>query len=303
MTDDQPAIQSTLAKSISNMTHGAHKPLLFISDLHLQDRRPELTDALVHFLAEQSGSCEALYILGDLFEVWLGDDASGGCVDRVSGALRDFTRGGSKLFLMHGNRDFLIGKRFAAKCGAQLIQEPYRLGTAHGDIILLHGDSLCTDDLEYQHFRKMVRSAQWQSDFLSRSLEERAKFAQQARAQSQATVAKKTEEILDVNQQAVVDCFEFNGCPRLLHGHTHRPAVHSVPLEQPIDGKLEATRMVLGDWGTLGWYALVSDDTWELRHFNISSGTESTGSGVNKGVPLRLSREQDRNARDGLRST
>ena len=269
MTNDQPAIQSTLAKSVSNMTHSARKPLLFISDLHLQDRSPVLTNALVRFLAEQSGSCGALYILGDLFEVWLGDDARGSCVDRVSDALRDFTKSGSKLFLMHGNRDFLIGNSFAAQCGAQLIQEPYRLGTGHGDIILLHGDSLCTDDLEYQHFRNLVRTVQWQSEFLSRSLEERAQFAQQARAQSQESVANKTEEVLDVNQQAVLDCFEFNSCPRLLHGHTHRPAVHAVPLEQPIDGKLEATRMVLGDWGTLGWYAIVSDDKWELRHFNI----------------------------------
>ena len=217
--------------------HGASKPLLFISDLHLQDRSPALTNALVRFLAEQSGSCGALYILGDLFEVWLGDDARGSCVDTVSDALRDFTQSGSKLFLMHGNRDFLIGNNFAAQCGAQLIQEPYRLGTAHGDIILLHGDSLCTDDLEYQHFRNMVRTVQWQSEFLSKSLEERAQFAQQARAQSQESVANKTEEILDVNQQSVLYFFQLHGCPRLLHGHSHRPAVLSIPLEHPIEGK------------------------------------------------------------------
>ena len=166
------------------MTHGAHKPLIFISDLHLQDSRPELTDALVRFLAEQRGACEALYILGDLFEVWLGDDDTGRCGDRVSEALRDFTRSGSRLFLMHGNRDFLMGERFAAQSGAELIQEPYRLKTAHGDIILLHGDSLCTDDLEYQHFRKLVRSAQWQSEFLTQSLQERAQFAKQARTKA-----------------------------------------------------------------------------------------------------------------------
>ena len=253
------------------MTHRAHKPLIFISDLHLEDSRPELTDALVRFLAEQRGSCEALYILGDLFEVWLGDDSTGRCADRVSEALCDFTRSGSMLFLMHGNRDFLMGEHFAAQCGAQLIQEPYRLNTAHGDIILLHGDSLCTDDLEYQHFRKLVRSAQWQSEFLAKSLEERAQFAKQARAHSREAMATKTEEILDVNQKAVLDCFSHNGCPRLLHGHTHRPAVHSIPLEQPIDGKSEATRMVLGDWGTLGWYSVVSYDEWELKKFSISS--------------------------------
>jgi UDP-2,3-diacylglucosamine hydrolase len=253
------------------MTHGAHKPLIFISDLHLQDSRPELTDALVRFLAEQRGACEALYILGDLFEVWLGDDDTGRCGDRVSEALRDFTRSGSRLFLMHGNRDFLMGERFAAQSGAELIQEPYRLKTAHGDILLLHGDSLCTDDLEYQHFRKLVRSAQWQSEFLAKSLQERAQFAKQARTKSREAMATKTEEILDVNQQSVLEFFQLHGCPRLLHGHTHRPAVHSIPLEQPIEGKSEATRMVLGDWGKLGWYALVSDDEWELRQFSIPS--------------------------------
>ncbi len=252
------------------MIHGVHKPLLFISDLHLQDSRPQLTDALVRFLAEHRGGCEALYILGDLFEVWLGDDSIGRCADRVSEALRDFTRSGSRLYLMHGNRDFLLGERFAAHCGAQLIQEPYRLNTAYGDIILLHGDSLCTDDLEYQEFRKLTRSAQWQSEFLAKSLEERAQFAKQARTQSREAMATKTEEILDVNQQAVLDCFAFNDCPRLLHGHTHRPAVHYMALKQPIDGKSEAKRMVLGDWGTLGWFAVVSDDEWELKQFSIS---------------------------------
>ncbi|MGB1747940.1 MAG: hypothetical protein ACPHGW_10430, partial [Pseudohongiellaceae bacterium] len=124
---------------------------------------------------------------------------------------------------------------------------------------------------EYQYFRKLVRSAQWQSEFLAKSLQERAQFAKQARTQSREAMATKTEEILDVNQQSVLDFFQLHGCPRLLHGHTHRPAVHSIPLEQPIEGKSEATRMVLGDWGKLGWYAVVSDDEWELRQFSIPS--------------------------------
>ena len=240
------------------------------------------------------------YILGDLFEVWLGDDARGSCVDTVSDALRDFTQSGSKLFLMHGNRDFLIGNNFAAQCGAQLIQEPYRLGTAHGDIILLHGDSLCTDDLEYQHFRNMVRTVQWQSEFLSRSLEERAQFAQQARAQSQESVANKTEEILDVNQQAVLDCFESNGCPRLLHGHTHRPAVHAVSLGT-------ANRRRVGSHedgaGRLGNFRLVRYrvgrymGTQTLQHFFLNKIIPIRS---RQGVILSPGREQDRNARDGL---
>ena len=151
------------------MTHGAHKPLIFISDLHLQDSRPELTDALVRFLAEQRGACEALYILGDLFEVWLGDDDTGRCGDRVSEALRDFTRSGSRLFLMHGNRDFLMGERFAAQSGAELIQEPYRLKTAYGDILLLHGDSLCTDDLNINTFENWCAALNGNQNFLQKA--------------------------------------------------------------------------------------------------------------------------------------
>ena len=252
------------------MTHGAHKPLIFISDLHLQDSRPELTDALVHFLAEQRGACEALYILGDLFEVWLGDDTP--TFVGVEFLRRCATSPEVEQVVSDARKSRLSdSERFAAQCGAELIQEPHRLKTAHGDIILLHGDSLCTDDLEYQNFRKLVRSAQWQSEFLAKSLQERAQFAKQARIQSREAMATKTEEILDVNQQSVLDFFQLHGCPRLLHGHTHRPAVHSIPLEQPIEGKSVAKRMVLGDWGTLGWYAVVSDDEWELRRFSIPS--------------------------------
>ena len=256
---------------IVNMVTSLRNPLLFISDLHLQDTRPDLTNALLRFLSQHAGKCDALYVLGDLFEVWLGDDTRSTCVSRVDAAFRDFTESGSKLFLMHGNRDFLIGEHFTDRCGAQLIEEPHRLKTTYGDIILLHGDSLCTDDLEYQRFRTTVRSPQWQSDFLAKSLEERAQFAKQAREQSKQSTANKTEEILDVNQQAVIDCFKFHCCPRLLHGHTHRPAVHTVPLEQEIDGVSDATRMVLGDWGEFGWYAILSDHNWELRQFNINA--------------------------------
>ena len=253
------------------MANIAHNPLLFISDLHLQDTRPDLTDALVRFLTEHAGTCEALYVLGDLFEYWLGDDTHNTFVSRVHAAFRNFTQSGSELFLMHGNRDFLIGEHFIARCGAQLIQEPHRLNTTLGDIILLHGDSLCTDDLDYQRFRTMVRRPEWQSDFLAKSMKERALFAQQARIQSKQVTGKKREEILDVNHQAVLDCFRSNCCPRLLHGHTHRPAVHTVPLEHEIEGVSDATRMVLGDWGEFGWYAVVSDYKWELRRFRINS--------------------------------
>ena len=247
------------------------KPILFISDLHLQDEQPELTQALLEFLQSNRGSCEALYILGDLFEVWLGDDGNTATSDAVATALREFSNSGASVYLMHGNRDFLLGSEFSARCGATLLEEPYHLHSELGDIVLLHGDVLCTDDTEYQQFRNLVRSPAWQSDFLSKSLEERIAFAQQARQQSQAATSAKQDEIMDVNSDAVLAFMQQENCPRLLHGHTHRPAVHNISLDNRIGAVREATRMVLGDWGDYGWYAVLDGKQWQLKQFPIAS--------------------------------
>jgi UDP-2,3-diacylglucosamine hydrolase len=247
------------------------KPILFISDLHLQDDRPDLTRALLMFLQENQGKCEALYILGDLFEVWLGDDGITATSDTVAQALHEFAGCGSDVYLMHGNRDFLMGTEFAARCGASLLAEPYRLHSKLGDIVLMHGDVLCTDDTEYQAFRSMVRSAEWQADFLARNLDERIAFARQARQQSSAATAEKQDGIMDVNQAAVLEFLQRVDCPRLLHGHTHRPYVHSIALQSKIDGSSEATRMVLGDWGDRGWYAELDGEHWQLKQFSITA--------------------------------
>lgn len=247
------------------------KPILFISDLHLQDDRPDLTRALLMFLQENQGKCEELYILGDLFEVWLGDDSLTATSEAVAKALHEFAECGSDVYIMHGNRDFLMGTEFAARCGASLLAEPYRLHSKLGDIVLMHGDVLCTDDTEYQTFRSMVRSAEWQADFLARNLDERIAFARQARQQSSLATAQKQDDIMDVNQAAVLEFLKRVDCPRLLHGHTHRPDVHSIALQSKIGGSSEAIRMVLGDWGIRGWFAELDGEHWQLKQFSIST--------------------------------
>ena len=247
------------------------KPILFISDLHLQDDRPDLTRALLMFLQENQGKCEELYILGDLFEVWLGDDRLTATSEAVAKALHEFAECGSDVYIMHGNRDFLMGTEFAARCGASLLAEPYRLHSKLGDIVLMHGDVLCTDDTEYQAFRSMVRSAEWQADFLARNLDERIAFARQARQQSSLATAQKQDDIMDVNQAAVLEFLKRVDCPRLLHGHTHRPDVHSIALQSKIGGSSEAIRMVLGDWGIRGWFAELDGEHWQLKQFSIST--------------------------------
>ena len=247
------------------------KPILFISDLHLQDDRPDLTRALLMFLQENQGKCEELYILGDLFEVWLGDDSLTATSKAVAKALHEFAECGSDVYIMHGNRDFLMGTEFAARCGASLLAEPYRLHSKLGDIVLMHGDVLCTDDTEYQAFRSMVRSAEWQADFLARNLDERIAFARQARQQSSLATAQKQDDIMDVNQAAVLEFLQRVDCPRLLHGHTHRPDVHSIALQSKIGGSSEAIRMVLGDWGIRGWFAELDGEHWQLKQFSIST--------------------------------
>ena len=223
------------------------------------------------FLQENQGKCEELYILGDLFEVWLGDDSLTATSEAVAKALHEFAECGSDVYIMHGNRDFLMGTEFAARCGASLLAEPYRLHSKLGDIVLMHGDVLCTDDTEYQTFRSMVRSAEWQADFLARNLDERIAFARQARQQSSLATAQKQDDIMDVNQAAVLEFLKRVDCPRLLHGHTHRPHVHSIALQSKIDGSSEAIRMVLGDWGVRGWFAELDGEHWQLKQFSIST--------------------------------
>ena len=238
---------------------------LFISDLHLETARPDITRTLLQFLLDNRGKCTDLFILGDLFEVWIGDDDPAPLAETVANALHQFSAAGSKVYLMHGNRDFLLGADFANRCGADLIDEPYLLAIGSSPVLLLHGDILCSDDADYQQFRVLVRAPAWQQEFLARPLAERREFADQARQQSRSATANKAMDIMDVNQQAVKELLQNKGELRLLHGHTHRPAIHQLELET---GE-QATRIVLGSWEKQAWYASSDDSGIQLHHFPL----------------------------------
>lgn len=245
--------------------------ILVISDLHLQDSRPDITHTLYQFLQSNRGSCDSLFILGDLFEVWIGDDAQSDLATEVAAELKSFNAAGSSIYLMHGNRDFLIGDDYAALCGAHLIDEPFLLELSTATILLVHGDRLCTDDTDYMEFRKLVRQDSWKSEFLAKSITERREFARQARQQSQTAISNKAADIMDVNQAAVHELLSESGQTILIHGHTHRPAIHEISLTQPIDGNKQARRIVLGDWDKQAWVVEVCDGEIDLQHFPLQS--------------------------------
>ncbi len=247
------------------------KRILFISDLHLEKSRPDIIRTLLQFLAINSGKCAALYILGDLFEDWIGDDEQSPLIDEITSALQGFHMAGSSIYLMHGNRDFLIGDNFAKRCGAELIEDPCILKTEAGHIILLHGDTLCTDDLEYMQFRAQVRQQIWQQEFLAKPLDDRRAFAQEARQASQKTAGIKNNSIMDVNGQAVLDLFNQFQENMMLHGHTHRPAVHELAFSNPINGQIKGQRIVLGDWNNKAWYAETQNKEISLLSFDLVS--------------------------------
>jgi len=224
--------------------------ILFISDCHLDASRPEITRQLVAFLEQRATRAEQLYILGDLFEVWLGDDDPVESRQPVVGALADLARQ-IPVHFMAGNRDFLLGEDFAARVGIRLLAEPRILQLGEHRSLLIHGDTLCTDDYDYQRFRALVRSPQWQAEFLARPLAERREVAARLRSESNEAMAQKSAEIMDVNAAAVDACFRDHAVDTIIHGHTHRPAVHRYA-----EGR---QRLVLGDWNPgpsfLAWNA------------------------------------------------
>jgi UDP-2,3-diacylglucosamine hydrolase len=233
---------------------------LFVSDLHLDAASPEIARQFHAFLGDEARSAEALYILGDLFEAWLGDDDPDPAARATVGALRALTDTGVPLFLMHGNRDFLIGERFCRETGATLLPD----GTVielHGErAVLMHGDALCTDDASYQRLRRIVRNPLVRGLFRLMTLNQRRALAARLRAGSRAHVGMTAPELMDVNAETVAQAFREAGVRTMIHGHTHRPAVH--PLE--IDGA-PAQRIVLGDWYTQGSVLEVSAGGFELR--------------------------------------
>ena len=243
-------------------------PVILISDLHLQESRPDITRAFVDFVAAVPAGCRRFFILGDLFELWIGDDAESALADEVAASLQALAARGVKIHLMHGNRDFLIGDDYAARCGGELISEPFELEVDGAHWLLLHGDALCIDDTGYMEFRRMVRNPAWQHKFLSQPLAERQAWADRAREQSQVATAGKPAEIMDVNHGAVLDLIRDSGRHRILHGHTHRPAVHELPEAGPRPDE-PALRVVLGDWDRQGWYAAIDGARFTLRNFPL----------------------------------
>ena len=220
---------------------------LFISDLHLCAERPDITAAFIGFLRTQARQADALYILGDLFEVWLGDDASLAAHQPIIDSLKDLTDHRIPVYVMHGNRDFLMGQSFTAASGCQIIDEPFIIHLHGIPTLLMHGDVLCIDDIEYQRFRTQVRNPAWQQKILALTPQQRTALAQDYRSQSREQSSQKSMGIMDVNPQAVENTLREHGVSHLIHGHTHRPAVHSIR----VDGK-PARRTVLGDWHRQG---------------------------------------------------
>lgn len=238
---------------------------LFISDLHLDDERPDILRAFFRFLGDEACHADELYILGDLFEMWVGDDDDSSLARQVGQALADLSRSGTRLYLMHGNRDFLLGESFCRTIGATLLSDPHRFELAGEATLLMHGDSLCIDDPEYQQFRAMVRNPAWQQDAMQKTLEERRALARQLRMASSEANSNKAADIMDVNADEVLRQLQKHDCTRLIHGHTHRPKRHPVSLPQT-----SGERIVLGDWDSLGWVLDITDDKIELQNFPIS---------------------------------
>ena len=236
----------------------------FISDLHLNQDRPDITKAFLNFLENTACQAEKLYILGDLFEAWIGDDDQNEFISEIQNALIRINKT-TKVLFMHGNRDFLIGPDFASSAGMKILTDPVVEEMFGNPVLLMHGDLLCTEDIDYQKFRKVSRDIKWQKEFLSKPLAERRIIAQNLRGASKEATGKKKEEIMDVSECEVIKIIQESSVSLLIHGHTHRPNSHSIALE-----KHTAKRIVLGDWDEYGWYVWMDSNSCELNKFSIS---------------------------------
>jgi len=220
-----------------------HSETLFISDLHLTLERPEVTRKFITLLQNRAQSAKALYILGDLFDTWIGDDDFSPPIKSVKKALKQLTEQGTPIFYIHGNRDFLIGQRFSKESGVTLLDEYSVIDLYGTPTLLTHGDLLCTDDLPYQEFRRLSHSLTWQQNVLSKPLLLRLLYARWYRLRSYFHKRKKSQDIMDVNQATVKQVMQQYQVTRLIHGHTHRPAIHELEINQK-----KAQRFVLAEW-------------------------------------------------------
>jgi UDP-2,3-diacylglucosamine hydrolase len=233
---------------------------LFVSDLHLDASAPDAVEQFLEFLRTHAASAEALYILGDLFELWIGDDEPAPDKTAICAALRSLTASGVACFVLHGNRDFLLGRGFCDATGCRLLPDPVVAEFDGERVLLTHGDALCTDDHSYQELRSIVRTAPWQRRFLALPLAERELLANQARAGSRQHTARTIPTIMDVNPAAVEKAYRATGVRRIIHGHTHRPGIHDTTL----DGA-STQRIVLGAWYEQGSYLVCERGHYELR--------------------------------------
>ena len=234
---------------------------LVVSDLHLDPARPEIAAQFRAFLEGPARRARALYVLGDLFELWIGDDDPEPGKRAVIGALRALSDAGVGLYFLHGNRDFLLGARFCAETGGELLTDPTIVERDGRRALVTHGDALCTDDGPYQRLRALVRDPRWQAEFLALDLGVRATLAREARAGSTEHTRAQPAMLMDVNEAAVAAAFRAAGVDTLIHGHTHRPAVHALE----VDGR-PRTRIVTGDWYTQG-----SVLTWDAAGLRLEA--------------------------------
>ncbi|MDQ7987332.1 UDP-2,3-diacylglucosamine diphosphatase [Pseudomonas sp. G34] len=239
--------------------------ILLISDLHLEEERPDITRAFLHFLDTRARQAEALYILGDFFEVWIGDDAMSPFQHGIAGALRRLSDSGTRIYLMHGNRDFLLGKAFCREAGCTLLGEPHTVELAGEKVLLMHGDSLCTRDIGYQKMRRLLRNPL--SLFILRNLplNTRHQLARKLRSESRSQTRMKASDIVDVTPAEVQRVMGRYGVKTLIHGHTHRPDVHALQ----VDGQ-PARRIVLGDWDKYGWALQVDNNGFNQSPFALA---------------------------------
>ncbi len=263
---------------------------LFVSDVHLDGSAPAAVEQFLAFLHTYATDAEALYILGDLFEVWVGDDEDEPHKKAVCEALQTLTGSGVACFAIHGNRDFLLGRGFSDRTGCQLLPDPVVAEFDGERVLLTHGDALCTDDHAYQELRSIVRTAPWQRRFLALPLADRELLANHARAGSRQHTARTIPKIMDVNIQAVAAAYKVTGVRRIIHGHTHRPGVHDTLVEG-----VRAQRIVLGAWYEQGSYLVYENEHYELKELPRPPDTITRQTGTGPDIDPNIDPSMDPN--------
>ena len=236
---------------------------IFISDLHLDKTRPGAINHFMEFIKDRLPTMENLYILGDFVESWVGDDdPADGVIDAFE-VIKSISKK-TKIYFMHGNRDFMISSNICSKFGMELIEDPTLVKLYNKRVLLMHGDTLCIDDIKYQEFRQLVRDKSWQKQMMQKSLEERLMIADTLRNKSMNETTNKEEFIMDVNEEEVKRCFIKSDAEIIIHGHTHRPMVHEVEI-----GERKYKRVVLGDWGSKSHILILSKEILELQEIQL----------------------------------